>query len=68
MHTLTDQELIEKAERSIDRLKISDARVTEIQDGVATICCSKIERNDKQLILVALRLLPGIESVTFVTS
>ncbi|MGB7325991.1 MAG: hypothetical protein WBD31_14045 [Rubripirellula sp.] len=66
--TLTEQEMIAKAERSIQRLQIADAQVTELVDGVVTVACRKIDRNDKQLILVALRVLPGIKSVVFATA
>ena len=57
--------IADRIHRTLTRLGFNDCTLQGVHDGQITLFCPEIDRNDHGLIRVALRLLPGIQSVVF---
>ncbi len=58
--------IADRIQRTLTRLGFKDCVLQGIHDGQVTLLCPEIDRNDHGMIQVAIRLLPGIQSVVLV--
>ncbi len=57
--------MVDRIQRTLKRLGFNDCVLRDIDNGTVTLFCQEADRNDHSMIQVAIRLIPGINSVVF---
>lgn len=57
--------MVDRVQQTLKRLGFDDCVLKNLSDGQITLFCPDTDRNDESMIQVAVRLLPGINSVVF---
>ncbi|MGB7344270.1 MAG: hypothetical protein WBD20_08660 [Pirellulaceae bacterium] len=59
--------LVDRVHNTLNKLGFAESVVRNISDGQITLFCPDADRNDRSMIQVAVRLIPGIKSVVVTT-
>ncbi len=59
--------MVDRVQRTLKRLGFDDCVVPNVSEGQITLFCPNADRNDHSMIQVAVRLIPGINSVVIAT-
>ncbi|WP_404308716.1 hypothetical protein [Neorhodopirellula lusitana] len=65
MSPTSDPTPTDRVQRTLKRLGFNACVLQKIHDGRVTLFCPEADRNDHSMIQVAIRFIPGIESVMF---